>query len=171
MIICVVFSLIFSLRHLSCPWRPRPKPMELTCQLHLAYDWPELAIDVGSQQLAISPRLLWSRFHFLVGQRSRIWVRIDFRACQIFWSRRFWGWIVASASLDHCNATTKKECEWINDWKRLFMTYFKKHMRETGAEVRSINVKLLLAGQVNVYAARAVDFYSRCWKLLRNSDR
>ena len=65
------------------------------------------------------------------------------------------------ASLGHCNAVTQNEYEWIRNLKGLSMTYFKEHVRETGTEVRAINIKLLLSGQVDVHAARAVDFDSR----------
>ena len=43
-------------------------------------------------------------------------------------------------------------------------------MRETGSEVCTIYIELLLSGQVNVDAARAVDFYTRSGKLFGNTD-
>jgi len=43
-------------------------------------------------------------------------------------------------------------------------------MRETGSEVCTIDIELLLSGQVNVDAARAVDFYTRSGKLFGDTD-
>jgi len=42
----------------------------------------------------------------------------------------------------------------------LVIIMFEEYVGETGTKVRAVNIKLLLAGQVYVHAARAVNFYS-----------
>ena len=41
------------------------------------------------------------------------------------------------------------------------LTYLEEYMWETCAEIRPIYIELLLAGQVHIDAARAVDFDTR----------
>ena len=38
------------------------------------------------------------------------------------------------------------------------LTYLEEYVRKTGAEVRTIDIELLLSGEVNVVASRAIDF-------------
>jgi hypothetical protein len=54
-------------------------------------------------------------------------------------------------------------------WEEL-RELLQENMRETGSEVRSVNVELLLSRDIDVLAARAVDFDSRGGEFLRHSN-
>ena len=122
----------------------------------------------------------------LGGSRSR-YVRVlnDWLPLKYFSDLTFIYWFAGVVKLEFISATSHaKDLEAVNfgdkSWRRhhiiiemlyqkdelirfgdlIKSTYFEENMRETGSEVRPINVKLFLTRKVHVLAARTVDFDS-----------
>lgn len=71
-----------------------------------------------------------------------------------------------------------EDFEAVDFWNKLrrsfgqkFWELLKENMREAGAEVGTVNVELLLAGNVYILASRAVDFNAGCGKFFGYADR